>query len=415
MSRTVTFKTLDQKSFTVSVNDDDSISTVKEKVNALGKPVSKLIYSGKVLDDSKTVAEIDIKEKDFVVVMFAKVKPAPKAAEPTASVATPSATAASPAPPTTDTTSAPASDAPSSDVSMSEPAAPAATPASSGLASTGLSHGSFLKGDALQSAIANMKEMGFEEALIMRALKASFNNPDRAVEYLMNGIPEESEQPTSVASIAPSAPAAAVPASAGAVTDDSAPTSAPAPSSGGEPENLFAAAAAAMQQQPGGARSGASAAPQGAQGAGAGQLDLSALAQTPMMQQLRQMVRENPALIQPMIQQLVQSNPALGQQIAANPEIIMQLFAGEDGGEFGEDDGEWEGGDELMAALGGERGEGGDHQNVVQVTEQERDAIERLESMGFPRNKVLEAFLLCDRDEEMAANYLFDTAGDDDI
>jgi len=37
----------------------------------------------------------------------------------------------------------------------------------------------------------------------------------------------------------------------------------------------------------------------------------------------------------------------------------------------------------------------------------------QLEEMGFERNRVLEAFLLCDRNEEMAANYLFDSMNDE--
>jgi UV excision repair protein RAD23 len=45
---------------------------------------------------------------------------------------------------------------------------------------------SFLSGDALQTSIANMVEMGFARDQVVKALRASFNNPDRAVEYLMN-------------------------------------------------------------------------------------------------------------------------------------------------------------------------------------------------------------------------------------
>lgn len=46
--------------------------------------------------------------------------------------------------------------------------------------------GSVVTGPALQQAIIGMVEMGFEHDQVVKALRASFNNPDRAVEYLMN-------------------------------------------------------------------------------------------------------------------------------------------------------------------------------------------------------------------------------------
>jgi UV excision repair protein RAD23 len=41
-------------------------------------------------------------------------------------------------------------------------------------------------GSQLDSVIQNMMEMGFEREQCLRALRASYNNPDRAVEYLFN-------------------------------------------------------------------------------------------------------------------------------------------------------------------------------------------------------------------------------------
>jgi uncharacterized UBP type Zn finger protein len=38
----------------------------------------------------------------------------------------------------------------------------------------------------------------------------------------------------------------------------------------------------------------------------------------------------------------------------------------------------------------------------------EEAAVARLCEMGFPRGAVVEAFVACDRNEEMAANFLFD-------
>ncbi|ORX50163.1 UV excision repair protein Rad23 [Hesseltinella vesiculosa] len=345
----LTVKTLHKEALTLEAEPTDTILSVKEQIEQLkGDPVDsqKLIFSGKILDNAKTIEQYDISEKDFLVVMVAKKKPVKPAAEaskpkeepkpvkeeePAASTATP-----------TDVTSA---------------AAPSTTPA----ADTNTSgDNQLLTGNALEPVIQNMMELGFEREQIQRALRASFNNPDRAVEYLYNGIPESIEREFQERS-----EAAAQDSTELASEPESAPPS-------NQPQNLFHAAAQQGQQQQ------------------RPNVDFSQLSQTPHFQQLRQLVQSNPAMLQPLLQQIGASNPELLSVINADPHGFLSALTGEAGE--------------------GDEGEGAIPQGsqVIQVTQEEKEAIDRLEQLGVDRAIAIEAYFACDKNEELAANYIFE-------
>ena len=65
----------------------------------------------------------------------------------------------------------------------------------------------------------------------------------------------------------------------------------------------------------------------------------------------------------------------------------------------------------AMMAAGGGGGGGGGGGTVVRLTADEAAAVERLMELGFDRNRAVEAYLACDKDEAAAANFLLEGGG----
>lgn len=310
----VTLKTLQQKTFKIEIDESETVLDLKAQIEAeqgSNFPAAslKLIYAGKILNDATVLSEYKIQESNFMVVMVSKTKALPpktqaeapppqqqqqqQASTTTAgeSSATPQQTTTSPSEssqpqaqpeqvtdtpqpsgeetPPTAAVSAPAESEPM--VTGSDPAEAVDTSASA--ASTSLMQQSteelLTSGPEFEAAVVNLIDMGFEREHVVRCMRASFNNPDRAAEYLMNGIPDTVQQ--------------------------------------------------LQQQQP--------PPPQGSgQAAGSSQHALESLRNQPQFAQLRALLQHNPAMLPSVMQGMQQSNPELLQLISQNQEAFINLL-----------------------------------------------------------------------------------------
>jgi UV excision repair protein RAD23 len=354
----ITLKNLQQQTFQVEIDASETVKNLKEKIEEeKGKEYpaenQRLIYAGKILTDESVLSEYNIDEKKFIVVMVTKPKstPTPYAgpSDPTAppeqteeakqqEEKTATASSESTVPPVTDPPSA------------SQPAAANIVDAESAL----------LMGEDYNKILQNIMDMGYDREQVEQALRASFNNPDRAVEYLLTGIPAQLFDD---------------PPGPGAENDPTLPTS------GGGSED-----------------------------------PLAFLRSQPQFQQMRQVIQQNPQLLNAVLQQIGQTNPALLQLISQNQEAFVRMLnepaapggggtpasAVSTGHAGSLEEGTGAGGGGSMFASG-----------IIQVTPQDKEAIERLKALGFPEHLVIQAYFACEKNENMAANFLLSQNLDD--
>ncbi|OPJ62012.1 UV excision repair RAD23-like protein B [Patagioenas fasciata monilis] len=398
----ITLKTLQQQTFRIDIDPEETVKALKEKIESeRGKdafPVAgqKLIYAGKILNDDTALKEYKIDEKNFVVVMVTKPKAATGATQQSnATSAVSSTTAAAvpvtapvpaaapvpdpvPPPPAPDEVaceSAPVSAPQEEKPAEKTPEAPAAISPSSTESTTGDTSRSNLFEDAIsalvtgqsyENMVTEIMSMGYEREQVIAALRASFNNPDRAVEYLLMGIPGDNQ---AVAEPSQAASTGASQSSTVATSVATIPTT--TSSLGGHP--------------------------------------LEFLRNQPQFQQMRQIIQQNPSLLPALLQQIGRENPQLLQQISQHQEHFIHMLnepaVESRQGLSGSDDG---------ASTGGVAEAGNGHMNYIQVTPQEKEAIERLKALGFPEGLVIQAYFACEKNENLAANFLLQQNFDED-
>ncbi|WVY96268.1 hypothetical protein V8G54_028419 [Vigna mungo] len=383
-------KTLKGTHFEIEVQPQDTVSEVKKSIETVqGADVypaaqQMLIHQGKVLKDATTLEENNVAENSFIVIMLSKSK-SPSGEGSTTSTALSTKTPQTSAPPTS---TAPVSTAPQAPATAEALPATVTAPVSSAPAPASISSGTpvegfdiygqaasnLVAGSNLEGTIQQIIDMGggsWDRDTVVRALRAAYNNPERAVEYLYSGIPEQAEAP-----LVARAPAGAQPANPTAAAAPQTAQPAPITSTGpnANPLDLFPQGLPNV----------------GSGAAGAGSLDF--LRNSQQFQALRAMVQANPQILQPMLQELGKQNPHLMRLIRDHQADFLRLINEPvEGGE----------GNILGQLAGG-------MPQAVTVTPEERQAIERLEAMGFDRAIVLEVYFACNKNEELAANYLLD-------
>ncbi|XP_059847850.1 UV excision repair protein RAD23 homolog A-like [Hypanus sabinus] len=375
----ITVKTLQQQTFKIEIDPEQTVQVLKEYIEAekgtsFPAACQKLIYAGKILSNDDQLKEYKIDEKNFIVVMVTKPKTASTEVRSVGPSSTPSQSEGdkqntaegSQAQTITSSASISSSMQPSGSDMFSAPSVSDLLPAQASMIDLlseptsqsdvfeDLPHDNDImpseRNAAYETMVSEIMSMGYDREEVVAALRASFNNPHRAVEYLLTDVPDSLMSPVEE-STAPQRCLESVQESNPEILDES---------------------------------------------------PLEFLRDLPQFQNMRQVLQQNPSMLPALLQQVGRENPQLLQQISEHQEQFIQML-----NEPMEEAGEIE---EEVGAVG----EDTSQTDYVQVTPQEKEAIERLKALGFPEGLVIQAYFACEKNENLAANFLLQQNFDDE-
>ncbi|EDV93052.1 GH18491 [Drosophila grimshawi] len=279
----LSIRTLDQKTITFELNDaSEKVLQLKQRLVALpeiSQPVEnlQLIYGGRIMQDDHKLIDYNIMEDKIIVLMTKKVQEKEQ----------------------------------NKQQQQQQPAPPTPTPAEVPRPS--------LTPD--EQRVRDLILMGYEEQDVRAALRASFNHPERAIEYLITGIPNQADQ----------------------------------------------------QQTTAGSHDGAEVSEAAER--------LNYLATDPRFAHVRDLVRQNPELLELVLSHLRETDPAAFATIRNNQEEFVNML---------------------------------NQPTAADLSSDDEAAVERLMALGFERDVVVPVYLACDKNEELTADLLFRDTDEED-
>lgn len=148
---------------------------------------------------------------------------------------------------------------------------------------------------------------------------------------------------------------------------------------------------------------------------------LATLMAEPQFRQIQDLIQQSPHLLSSTIEALAGTDPEMYSFISDNPDVFVSalnhppLAGNRTHPSRGNEGQEQQRGEQRTFQSSASpvrnpasRQQSGPDQTFQHtVTEQDREAIERLKELGFPELMVYQAYMACDRDEQLAANLLF--------